>query len=421
MLELTKTTSHDTSSQTQKNRKINFINRYQLILTRIISFGLLVFVNGFFCFPEISWVKTSFYLLVLLPGIALLPLQLKNFPLKSRHLVLFMLLPLYLCLSHFWADAENITRDFFFFAKQVIFIFMLIFCFWVASKENKKFIVILLLSLVVTGSFFSFLSIVQYLYQYQGHLAAPLMGFSLTDSNKMAALHTVHLSLCIYFLKFNAYPYKSTRKAWPLLVAIALDLALITLTQAKAIWFIIPVVTIALLTLRTTIYRKISIFSCITIISIAYILKFDAIATLQNLHSYIIRVELIKHAAGQIRDNYLFGLGLTYKLPIPLPSGTYSHPHNMIVDCLRFGGALGIILLLAQTFSVIQLSFLNRKNYLSIVLVLWYISGFTLLCLYGQQPLTRPGYIWFLLWIPSSILLSNHLIRESSIKVKRQS
>ena len=185
------------------------IKRYSQVIYKIVPCGLIVFITGFFCLPEVSWVKTNFYLLVLLPSLILLPLELKKFPFKSPYLLLFIALPLYLSLSHLWADKEAITRDFSFFIKQVVFIFILVFSLWVAQREAPKFLKILILFLVVTGIIFSFVSIAHYLYTNNGNFNQPLMGFSTNDSNKAGAFFTIHLGLCLYVLLFDLYPYKS--------------------------------------------------------------------------------------------------------------------------------------------------------------------------------------------------------------------
>lgn len=394
------------------------INKYQRVLQKIISIGLLVFVNGFFCFPEISWVKSTFYLLVLAPGLVVLLIEARNFPFNDKFLLAFMALPFYLCLSHLWANDENITRGFFFFFKQVIFLFILVFCFWVAIKNNNKFLSILLISMLVTGSIFAFISITQHLFIYGNDFRLySLKGFSTNDANKAAAMHAVHLTICIYFLSINIISKKSTSSIAFLILAIAIDGSLLILSFAKGPWLTITSSILIIVVSKIRQPLKIPFIITVGILITASISYFNIVDTLNNMTSYLIRVQLIRESILQMEGKYLYGLGLTYKLPVENTS--LMHPHNIFIDSFRFGGLTGLALIILHAFSILWMQMTSIKRRFNCVLFLWFFTGVILLSLYGQQVLTRPGYIWFLYWIPAALTLSMHLYwRYPSLKTK---
>ena len=104
----------------------------------------------------------------------------------------------------------------------------------------------------------------------------------------------------------------------------------------------------------------------------------------------------------------VFGIGLSYKLPVQL-SGigvTLVHPHNIFTDTLRFGGIIGYFLLI-QHFLVVGFVFIKNYNLAgkNLFLLVWAISGLMAATFYGQQPFVRPGsYVWFFYWMPITLL-----------------
>ena len=394
------------------------VDLYRKTLKKIIFIGLIVFINGFFFFPEISGAKTTFYLLILLPGILLLPLEIRDFPFRNPVTIAFMALSCYLCISYFWSNSEDSSRSFFFFLKQVIFIFVLLFCCFIASKDQKNFLTILLVSMVVIGSIFASASIAEYYFILSNHTGGPtpfLMGFSLNDSNKSSMIYTIHLAICTYFLLIDSPPYKTKTASFLLIVSIIIDLYLIVLTQSKASWLVIPIIPIFFLMKRNKIKRQPIIWTItLTIVTIASI-QFELVAKLAKLSSFTVRIELIHESILQMDGNYVTGIGLQYKQYIYEASRnrTQLHPHNLIVDIFRFGGAIGLTLFIIQFFAVYKSyrKLPERKKFS--VVIFWYVTGTILLSFYGQQPLTRPGYIWFLYWIPSCIVIASYLLEST--------
>lgn len=399
--------SKESQSPMQKRLEEVYKIRYRLFFVNVTSTGLILFTCGFFLFPGIPGVKVVFYLLILFPAIALLPIEWRNFPFKSGPFLLYMIVPLYLCLSHLWADEENITRNFLFFAKQVFFVYALLFGFWIAFKNNKDFLNILLIYMVVTGTIFAFVSLLQYLHTHNGSINSQLMGFSTSDSNKAGAFFTIHLALCAYFLVIDAPPHKSKKAYFLIIVACILDIILIILTKTKATWLIIPLIPIFVVSLRVN--QKKLLITCISSIFIVVVIYWqnEILTLLQNMRSFKERIFILKQTIGQLDSirEYIFGLGLVYKLHVP-PT---IHPHNVFADTFRFGGIIGLLLLVTQISVVTRAFFLNKKEKHLIIILFWLLAGIILLSLYGQQPLTRPGYIWFLYWAPASIILASYL------------
>ncbi|MCG8329210.1 MAG: O-antigen ligase family protein [Chitinophagales bacterium] len=389
-----------------RNTFTSLIKHHLQKLYEVIRIGLIVFINGFFCFPEVSWVKSAFYILVLLPGLILLSIELKRFPFSDKFLLVFITLPVYLSLSHLWANEEYITRNFFFFFKQVIFIFILVFCFWAVIRVRKPFLLELLSTIVISGTAFAFISIIHhFLVAEERFFISALGGFSTGDSNKTAAYFTIHLALCCYFLIFNVQPFKSLTATYLITAAIILDIALILLTDAKAPWLIIPLIPLIFLLGKWKVKHQLTIWVTLIATATLCFFGFYSLESLLSERSVYARLDMWTDSISQIEDQFWQGLGLTYKLNLPNPEYTQLHSHNIFIDTIRFGGIIGLTFLVAQIYTIIRINTKEMKWF-----TFWYIAGIFLLSLYGQQPLTRPGYIWFLYWIPGVIILSNYLV-----------
>ncbi|TQV84237.1 hypothetical protein FKG94_06150 [Exilibacterium tricleocarpae] len=392
--------------------KTNFAEKYRQAIYKTLCAGLLLFTNSFLVFPEVSWVKSTFYWLILFPCILLLPLEIRRFPFKSKAFLGFMALPVYLCISHLWASQDEITRGFLFFLKQIVFLFTLLFSLWVTIRQNRSFFLQLTSSLVVSGAFMAFISIAQHIFiNGDVFVYKELMGFSTNDSNKAAAFHSVHLGLCCCFLFFNTALRKSINAKFLLTIAIALDVALIYLTQAKGPWLIIPIVCFVLVMYKSTISTRIITSLIVASITAIVTWYFKPIEILDGMFSYRIRVTLVKESISQMEGNFLYGLGLTYKLPVSDTGLT--HSHNIFADSFRFGGIIALLLMIGQVLSIVWLQVSANDNLNSFMAFVWFFVGVGLLSLYGQQVLTRPGYIWFLYWIPASITIAGYLNRSN--------
>ncbi|WP_321391983.1 O-antigen ligase family protein [uncultured Desulfuromusa sp.] len=156
------------------------------------------------------------------------------------------------------------------------------------------------------------------------------------------------------------------------------------------------------------------LFALLSLLLLVYVVGFSTIwADFWASTSVQVRLELIRIAIEQMQGRYLFGIGLSHKffLDNPLFKAVNPHPHNIFIDCFRFGGVAGVFFLLVHLVVIFRLAINAMKTSKDAwILFLWFGCGLVLMAFYSQQPLTRPGgYIWFLYWIPAVLLFAHSM------------
>ncbi|MCD9460466.1 hypothetical protein [Marinibactrum halimedae] len=383
--------------------------------------GFYCITCGFFVFPGNAGIQSSYYSLIVIPLFMLLPIT-RPQTLPWRSIGVFLLLPIYLATSHFWADPELSTRpkSSVFFFKVVLLLFLLAIAIQFLLESREKLFEHWIKGIAWIGSLSAIIGLSHYFYiNFEALSAGELIRFKGLawggDTNRIAMF---------YLTSVLANAYLITQLDGKLrhlsICSILPPLLCILLTQSKIPLAILFLVTgVFLISSMRHGNKLIGCFAVALGIAISAWLAFGT-NTFSRVYSFFIRWELWQEAINQVGDRWLFGNGLNYRVDIVADNITFGQAHSFIFDTYRFGGLVSIALIFTQiTYTFTQgLKFL--KNHPSgIFLMVWFSSGVIAALVYSQQPLTRPSYTWFLYWIPMmSILLLSHFYSSARINSK---
>lgn len=391
-------------------RDRKWLDAYKKILLNVIYFGLFIFAGGIYIFPNDSGTQQVFYLLIVSPFLLLFPFVIRELPWKNKFFYIYMVFPLYMILSHSWAPEENVQRGWLFFLRQLICFFVFITSLAIVYKGKPNLIWQLLSFLLVVGGVSVVVSIAQHAYIHGAKFFGyPLYGFSIVDIDKMGAISTIHYAMCLTLL---AKALKSPRN-WLfmsfLIFMLLVDMTAVYLTKTLGNWIIIALVPFAIVIFSLK-NKQISVICGVSLtfgMLVALMTgMFDAIFEVASVNT---RIDAAVSAYFQWSEAGVFGLGLTYKMPIELLEADkfLVHPHNMFTDTLRFGGVIAMLLLFIHflTSAIWCWLKLSSNNINHLLLVIWLVTGIIAATFYGQQPYVRPGsYMWFFYWMPLTLL-----------------
>lgn len=396
-------------------------SKVEAFFKNLVSFGLYIFLCGVYVFTDGSDVTRVFYVSVLLPSLVLVCFYFRVFPFKNLIFLIFLVFPLYLSISFLWADGECITKNFIFHLRNFFCTFLYFFALWIAIKKDRKFTQKLLWVLFISGFFSSLVSLFVYFQEYGLESNVALMDPFTDNPNKAGAIFSIHFCLVLYQLR-NIFFEKGHILNVLLSIALIADLIVVFLTQAWIPWLVICAFIVWIILKEQKMRVWVVVISFLLLCSFAgFFLNFDNI---KNMTRVDVRAQLIEKAIEQMDGRYLIGIGLRYKFPLEINSvkGVHPHPHNIFIDVFRFGGVIGLLFMLLQCGSFLYSGLKSAQidDNLSFVLF-WFLAGFLLMSFYSQQPLTRPGgYIWFLYWMPGTILAVHWLlVKEEQLDSSR--
>ncbi len=405
----------------ETSRFDRFITGYKKVLLNIIYFGLFLFIGGIYIFPNDSGTQQTFYLLIVLPFLFLFPFIVKELPWKNKYFWVYIAFPLYMFASHFWALEENVTRGSLFFFRQLICFFVFIMSLFLLLQKNLRLINAMVYAIIIIGFVSVVVSLGQFYILGVDYPANQLRGFSIVDVDKAGAIYSMHGGFCA-----NMAVWKIYTKGRPLFVLFCLAAVLIDIwavylvdTLGGVIIFLLFPLAFLLLTVSLKKNLGILVFSvligCPVLINNWHHLEADS--------SIKVRMDLVMQSIDEWNGARFTGIGLTYKKPLPTSSGyELSHPHNLIVDTLRFGGIVGFLLLVLHLgFPLYKCLISKGRSLEKLFLITWFTTGVSAAIFYGQQPFVRPGsYIWFFYWMPVTFLTVYLMARENKTLVGTQ-
>ena len=197
-----------------------------------------------------------------------------------------------------------------------------------------------------------------------------------------------------------------------IICAILFSISIVLLSRSKVPLFYLIVSFIAFVGIsfkgKGFSLAKLIIIIALLSVAIGFYAYFGRVPFIERLNSYSVRFELWLNAIEQMKGVWWFGHGVGSDINLIYSGREYaSHSHNILIDTLRYGGLLGLILVLAQVIAVVFSGFWLAKKKVSYLLVLcWYVLGILFLLTNGQQLLVKPHHIWFYYWLPAALLLS---------------
>ncbi|AQQ66654.1 hypothetical protein Mag101_02565 [Microbulbifer agarilyticus] len=393
-------------------------------LNGLINFAgaaLIVMLCAYFFAPKIARIQTIFYLTILPAGLLLLCWRRDFYFLKSWQFATFLLPPLILALSALWADKAqaDVYREPQYYLKLVTYLAIFYCClYFVLERRGEAALEGWLLWLIPAGLISATASLLAYGADGGFVHFRRIRGISLEgDIDKTGMLHGFHALFCCYGLTI-----KSRFWRWISLAALAASCTYILFSQTK-----IPIVmaTTALLLAACTLGNKAVKVTCallvISAVPLSYQLLFGELPLLQRSLAYSVRIELWSKALEGFTQAPMIGAGLSHKVFLDVHT-TLPHPHNYLIDIVRFCGLLGLVAFLWQLVAVCA-SLLKQRpqiNWLRVTFFLWLSFGVLAMLVYAQQPLTKPNYIWFFYWIPLAVQLVLSQLRSTKSREQRK-
>ncbi|MEH6911820.1 MAG: hypothetical protein V7459_14655, partial [Oceanicoccus sp.] len=158
--------SSDNSVQMNLDSAGNMVRTLTKGLSIWVLVGWALFLFGFFILPKQNALKIEFYLLLVLPSLLLIPHWVKYYKkYRSPLLTMSLIFTGYMATTFFWSGVP-LADWFFFFYKQVVFIFLwLLVTTWVSHHYPRLYFQTPI-ALVVIGSVVSVITVASYFYNH---------------------------------------------------------------------------------------------------------------------------------------------------------------------------------------------------------------------------------------------------------------
>lgn len=381
------------------------------VLAPAIALGLLLMSAGFYLFPDYGAVARCFYLLVLLPVVVLTLLRPAALAMPVLHALVFLPLPLYLALSTTWGLAGTAApgAEQWDLVKPALFLAALLAGSHLAQRRYPHFPALLPRVIVLFALPSALIGLAQYLPQALQSGDWPRMaGISLRgDINVNAALHGLNCLFCAWGLRH----WSQRWRPW-LWCALPLSLVTALLSQSKVglLLGLLAVAALAWSALRHSGRQWLATGLALAGLALllAFFAGFERIPFLYRLEGYSVRLDLWSQGLAQAASHPWLGHGLGADLPLTRFGEPYhSHVHNVLLGTLRYGGVIGLGLILWQVGATVWLVWRERLwRGDEAALLMWWLAGLAFLLTNGSQPLLKPHHTWFFYWIPLAQLLA---------------
>ncbi|RLD73554.1 MAG: hypothetical protein DRJ07_20675, partial [Bacteroidetes bacterium] len=379
--------------------------------TYILPIGFFFFLSGILFFSSMSAYHTQIYLFLILPALVLTIFKFKELSplLLSQSFQILIVLFTFIILSFLWNNIEvNDAKH----LKQLLLILTFIVSLVFLDLNNKDIIHQILLIASIIYASMSVYSILDLYFIQHASINSRLIGAG-NLSNPLLSSH-IYGIFTVFIAGYYIVTPKTISKSILLAFIFISLLSFVLLTHSRTALVGLTSTFIFLLWLQRS--RKAFYIAMIffVIATIFITTNFENI-TSRGL-SY--RPELWVHTLEKISLHPILGFGIGSDLFIYIEGldETFSEPHNIHLGLTYFLGSVGLliwILFLASLF----VFFIKNKN-LPLVkiggLMLLYgmMAGFT----EGSTFFTRPKEIWFLTWLPISLLIIAEFNSKSSPK-----
>lgn len=379
----------------------------QAWLFRLPIAGGVLFLMAFFLVPDQHELRLVFNWAVVLPTLLLLPWRWRDIKHPGPTALVGMALAGWLCLSVYWGDSAGFSY-FRYELMNPLFVALLVIAAMFAGMADPKRWPPLEVLLIGLGCVVALLALYDYAALGQGSPDIPgwprLEGRGiLKNPLVIAALLGVCILLAI--VRFHCASSFLTGLPW-LLAATPMAVAMVA-TQSRG-----PILAL-LIALPFAVRSKASgerrhwIWFAILLAGVVF-----AVANMRLLYSTLMRGEGTGFRAGiwhsvvkETAPDWIVGQGLRVNRSVKVGNEMFPHSHNSLLSVFRFGGLVGASLFMAFWGSVLRGAY-RLPDEIRRGLVPWLVFGFVCQLTNGTFPFLRPGYDWFLTWLPIAFALA---------------
>ncbi len=375
----------------------------QNYLQHYLPWMYLIFMSGFFFFPEHKWHNNWFYLTIFTPFILIIPYERRIIPF-SKLLGIFIFLSLYFFLQTFFYSGKDSILSV---CKHILYVgsFYLVTLYLLEKYSHKiQSIQNGLIFLAAASALFSL-----FYFYYQHDLQQRLYGLGLlyvpVDAASLYAI-------AMLFALFSLFHTPSNKWLW---VAISIFIIYIFFSQNRGTMVSLFVVGGVLLFL----FKRYIALSVIVIFSIVMaVCILNELLPIEWLYRGTFRWEIWQIIFQKIVQQPWLGHSLRAASDLYLANGMYiQHPHNLYIATFYYGGIIGLGILITLLFSAIYQAYQwgkITKDYCFLALLL--LSSTMVMFDYNQL-FDNPQVLWFIFWVP--IILANwiELQRKKSMDI----
>lgn len=379
--------------------------QYRRLLSLIITVGFFGFVFGYFLFPSHGFHTWFFDLLVLFPWLFLVPFYPQIVPYQERLFLLTTVLIVYLWITVFWSTDLSLYAVWDF-GRLVVYLVCLLSTVWLVATQYPDSEDFLFRGLIIVGAIHALVSLTFHFSTF-GLQFAVLNPLGRMNNPVRAA----HVYGAVALLAAWSYLNESRRKAAALdgLAAITLLTAMV-FTKARGplvMWFV-SMGFVILLTKGTS-EHKLRLCLREGLLLGGVILLGTLVSGTQRWEAvlptqYGFRLDIWPAVLRDVPNFLWFGQGVRDDTRVFLDSGlVFANSHNFLLSVLRFGGLVGLSLMLIQLGYSFLTAFRNgtaNSRLWGILLIYGCLSLLTS----GKYPLRKPTETWLIFWIPIAFL-----------------
>ncbi len=380
--------------------------RVKLQTSNFLTYSFILFLSGFFLFPDDHLHRQFFYLFVVLPFLLIIDISFIKTCFKSKIFLASLLFLTYYASSIVWTQNVEVTLENYYdtvryFLLLIVFIMITIYL----SNKDKYFINKVIFWLSMSAAISAILSLIIF---YNSHVITErVTGFNhYLRYTIIASTYFGFICICTIYAAIHS------KMVWQkfifyIITSIVLTFMLLSQSRGPLLSLIFALFLGLILDKR---YKTVGIE--IAFIIICFILmKFSEI----DINNYIYRgtidyrFAIWQETLERIFKSLCFGEGFLTNLKINALNRLWCHPHNIFLIILLKSGIIGILLFFNCLIIsiIIAIRYFNRsKDFLFIILIIFSIlaSSSDLIILLGI-----PRKSWIIFWFPVAMLSAKEL------------
>lgn len=377
--------------------------------TRLAPLGFLVVFTLYLVMDDNNEMQTGFYLLILLPGLLLLP---KHYFLIFRNtfyipVILFLIFSL---ASLFWRKSHNPT-DFLDLTKITVYIITFSMMVGIILKQQFFLTLCKFLSIIAAGS--ALYSLYHFYIIQNFDFGARLQGWGNLTNPLRAATVYGYFSLTT-LLGFLHRQYKSRVELifYSFTLFILCFALLLTFSRTPIGAFFITSLLIIFLSAGK--YRK-TILAFFVAGAASLVLIFPSILSSLLERGLSGRLEIWSQAYLAIKEAPMLGYGINSQPALYFSNTVFNSAHNRLLSTIYYTGITGGLLLIAMlvtAFWPVKFKMSLAAEYAKYLLLFGCLCSLT----EGKYIITRPDMVWLIFWLPLSVLLMEKYYHRQTLE-----
>lgn len=381
--------------------------RLKLQSSNFLTYTFIIFLSGFFFFPDDHLHRHFFYFFVLIPFLFELDLTFIKNCFKSKVFIISLIFLIYFGISILWTQKKVITIEEYYdtlryFLLLVAFFMMIMYL----DKKNENFFYQIVLWMSIFASISAIISTILF---YHSHVFPTdrVNGFNYyLKYTVIAATYFAFIAVGTIYLALKERIYWK-KICFLFITLIILIFVLLTQSRGPLLALIIAILT------GLALEKRWKLICLVFLLAIGWlaVVNFSDIG-IQNYifrGSIPFRFAIWKATFLRILNSPWFGEGYLTNIEINALNQLWTHPHNIILFVLLKSGIIGIILF----FILVIISFIKAFRYFthSTNWIFLSLLLFTVLASSSDNMrlLYKPVVSWIIFWFPVAMISAKEI------------